>query len=124
MVYKSLLTLSACLNWANKNVHTSYRTPSIELKHQHVAKQLLLAVGSKKTFVHVRSVNNVNLFDLDVAGRKKAFDVVANYLLMVCYPCHPYLLCQDEGKRRLFQTSEIIKSNKHVQNGKYYLFWI
>ena len=54
------------------------------------------------------SANDVNLFDLDVAGRKKLFKVVPNYLagmglslavpFTVCYPCHPYLLCQDEGK--------------------------
>ena len=61
--------------------------------------------------VDVRSVNHVILLDVDVAGRKKAFEVVTKHCtgivlslsapFMVCYPCHLYLLCLDEGNQFL-----------------------
>ena len=87
MVCKSLLTVSAGLIWADKNVHKPHRTPSIELKHQHVAKQPPACCWIKEnvlyTSVDVRSVNDVILFDLDMAGRKKAWQGWA-------YPCQSH----------------------------------
>lgn len=56
-------------------------TPSpITLKHEENVISVLLPPPSQRTYLNVHTTNDVNLFDLDMAGRKKLFEDVPNYL--------------------------------------------